>query len=634
MKSTGLGTKLLVGGLALLIIPLCALGVFTVQWASKSMDSLEREQLSMLRKVVADQVRIMLDEQTRMLVNASSNDSVILEVVNNLDQTGMVDLAQYKLDTRSTVFHDKMIYKTFLITDLEGKVIGDTSGGSHKGVSLAGEDFFKKAAAGQTVVGKVVPSDKPGESYVYVAGPMKSAKKGVIGTLVLGWKLEPLIKKVGELKLGSTGYAFLVDDTGRIIAHPDRKMTAGVRVEKGIQGMEEAAKTLLSFKEGMEEFSSQGDDKIIAYTPVQGARWALGLVISKQDLLSPIHRMRNITAMASGAVILFAGLLIAWLVRRMITKPITRIVRELSNGSEQLSLASTQISSSSQMLAEGASEQAASLEETSASLDEVASMTRQNADHAVNADHLMKGANEVVKKANASMGDLTTAMKEISATSEEISKIIKTIDEIAFQTNLLALNAAVEAARAGDAGAGFAVVAGEVRNLAMRAAEAARATSDLIEGTVRKIQQGSELVGKTSEAFSQVAKGAHEVGTIVSEIALASGQQSQGIEQVSEAVAEMDRVVQQNAASAEESASASEELSAQSRQMEEIVDALVRLVGGVAGDDAGKMSEEEVLVPQGEGVEGVPGHGRIRSGLIEMRPERLIAGKASHLGES
>jgi len=260
-------------------------------------------------------------------------------------------------------------------------------------------------------------------------------------------------------------------------------------------------------------------------------------------------------------------------------------------------------------------------------------MTRQNADHAAKADHLMKGANEVVKEANASMGELTTAMEEISGTSEEISKIIKTIDEIAFQTNLLALNAAVEAARAGEAGAGFAVVAGEVRNLAMRAAEAARTTSDLIEGTVKKIQQGSELVGKTSDAFSQVAKGTHEVGTLVSEIALASGQQSQGIEQVSNAVAEMDRVVQQNAASAEESASASEELSAQAQQMEGIVEALVRLVGGAAGQDAGKRSAAQVSVVHREGVEGRPGHGRIRSGPIEIRPERLIAGKGPELDE-
>ena len=103
------------------------------------------------------------------------------------------------------------------------------------------------------------------------------------------------------------------------------------------------------------------------------------------------------------------------------------------------------------------------------------------------------------------MDKLTTSMGEISKASEETSKIIKTIDEIAFQTNLLALNAAVEAARAGEAGAGFAVVADEVRNLAMRAAEAAKNTANLIEGTVKKVKDGSELVGQTEKEFREVA---------------------------------------------------------------------------------------------------------------------------------
>jgi methyl-accepting chemotaxis protein len=177
------------------------------------------------------------------------------------------------------------------------------------------------------------------------------------------------------------------------------------------------------------------------------------------------------------------------------------------------------------------------------------------------------------------MNRLTGSMREISTASEETSKIIKTIDEIAFQTNLLALNAAVEAARAGEAGAGFAVVADEVRNLAMRAAEAAKNTADLIEGTVKKVQDGSDLVNRTNEAFIQVSESSSKVGDLVGEISAASNEQAQGIEQVNTAVAEMDKVTQQNAANAEESASASEEMSAQAEQMKAIVGELVALVG-------------------------------------------------------
>jgi methyl-accepting chemotaxis protein len=142
------------------------------------------------------------------------------------------------------------------------------------------------------------------------------------------------------------------------------------------------------------------------------------------------------------------------------------------------------------------------------------------------------------------------------------------------------LNAAVEAARAGEAGAGFAVVADEVRNLAMRAADAAKNTAELIEGTVKKTNDGTELVSKTNEAFAEVATSAAKVGELVGEIAAASNEQAEGIEQVNKAVVEMDKVVQQNAANAEESASASEEMSGQAEQMKGMVDELAALVGG------------------------------------------------------
>lgn len=171
-------------------------------------------------------------------------------------------------------------------------------------------------------------------------------------------------------------------------------------------------------------------------------------------------------------------------------------------------------------------------------------------------------------------------MEEITKASEETSKIIKTIDEIAFQTNLLALNAAVEAARAGEAGAGFAVVADEVRNLAMRSADAAKNTANLIEGTVKKIQEGSGIVNATSSAFSEVSANAEKVSELVSEIAAASKEQAQGIEQVNKGVTEMDKVTQQNAANAEQTSSASEEMTSQAEQMKNVVDTLVGMVGG------------------------------------------------------
>jgi methyl-accepting chemotaxis protein len=206
----------------------------------------------------------------------------------------------------------------------------------------------------------------------------------------------------------------------------------------------------------------------------------------------------------------------------------------------------------SRMLSDSSYHQAASLEETSASLDEMASMTRQNASNTGEANNLMTAAKHSIEKANVSMSDLIRSMKDIAVASEQTQKIIKSIDEVAFQTNLLALNAAVEAARAGEAGASFAVVAEEVRNLAMRATDSAKNTASLIEDIVNKVKGGESLVSVTNDAFSEVTVSSTKVVELMGEIAAASQEQSQGIDQVNKAMGDMNRVTQQNAANAEE----------------------------------------------------------------------------------
>ena len=232
------------------------------------------------------------------------------------------------------------------------------------------------------------------------------------------------------------------------------------------------------------------------------------------------------------------------------------LLASLKEMAERMSEAFTTNIATSQSLAEAASEQAASLEETSSSLEEMSSMTKQNADHANEANELMRDVSNSVKLATDTMAQMNSAMEETTRASEETAKIIKTIDEIAFQTNLLALNAAVEAARAGEAGAGFAVVAGEVRNLAMRAAEAAKNTSGLIEDTIKKVKSGSDQVSRADEAFRSVVTASEKVGDLINEISAASSEQAKGIEQLGKAVSQMDSVTQKNAANAEELAAA------------------------------------------------------------------------------
>jgi methyl-accepting chemotaxis protein len=279
-------------------------------------------------------------------------------------------------------------------------------------------------------------------------------------------------------------------------------------------------------------------------------------------------------------VVTLLGMLISLLSFKSVLKALVGIIQGLSGASREVDSAAGQLSGASQALAEGASEQASSIEQISASLEQMSAVTKGNAQSAGDADTLMQEVKKTFESANASMGRLTSSMEEISQASEQTSKIIKTIDEIAFQTNLLALNAAVEAARAGEAGAGFAVVADEVRNLAMRAAEAAKNTASLIEGTVKKVKEGSGLVTRTSEAFSGLGNSTAKIASIIAEIAGASKEQSMGIEQVSSALNSTEQVIEKNSANAEQTSAASQEMRGQAEQMKKLVGRLVALVGG------------------------------------------------------
>ena len=353
-----------------------------------------------------------------------------------------------------------------------------------------------------------------------------------------------------------------------------------------IQKAEEYLKQVGEFKRPAElnkekMFYDSGNNRlyirIILNTKNGGELWA----VFDATEIAKINRQVLKTVIIVSFIIILILIVPAFFIAQLVARPLGRLVKQLTEQvetldistplavdtflteimhvatsmnsfTEKLNLVISQAQKAAYTVGSGTSQQAAAVEETSASMEEMAAMTRRNADNSQQAKILVTEVSKEINLANVSMETLKRAMDQLLEASGKIAKIIKAIDEIAFQTNLLALNAAVEAARAGEAGAGFAVVAYEVRTLAQRATTAANSTSALIEDTLKKIKESSKLVVETNVAFEEVANRGNKVRALVEEIAAASQEQAQGIEQVTTALTEMDKATQQNAAQASE----------------------------------------------------------------------------------
>ena len=248
-----------------------------------------------------------------------------------------------------------------------------------------------------------------------------------------------------------------------------------------------------------------------------------------------------------------------------------RIVTEVRSGTQAISSASSQIAAGNLDLSSRTEEQASSLEETASAMEQITATVKQNAENARQANQLAAQASRVAVEGGEVVGQVVSTMEGINVSSRKIVDIISVIDGIAFQTNILALNAAVEAARAGEQGRGFAVVASEVRNLAQRSASAAKEIKVLIDDSVSKVDNGTQLVAKAGATMAEVVSSVKNVTDIVGEISIASHEQSTGIEEINKAITQMDEVTQQNAALVQEASSAAYSLNEQAERLAESI---------------------------------------------------------------
>jgi methyl-accepting chemotaxis protein len=253
------------------------------------------------------------------------------------------------------------------------------------------------------------------------------------------------------------------------------------------------------------------------------------------------------------------------------TQHLARIVAEVRHNAESVSTASSEIAQGTQDLSQRSEEQASALEETAASMEQISATVRHSTDHAAQADTLAREAAADASESGQLVARLAQTMQAIDAASNRITDIVGVIDGIAFQTNILALNAAVEAARAGEQGRGFAIVAGEVRMLAQRSAEAAREVRSLIHSSHEQVEQGTELTTHAAASVQHSVAAIQRLSELMAELNTSTREQSDGLEQINVAVGQMDQTTQQNAALVEESAAASASLRDQAERLVQAV---------------------------------------------------------------
>ncbi len=389
--------------------------------------------------------------------------------------------------------------------------------------------------------------------------------------------------------------AIVTDPHGTIKYAMDPRRRGGSISDKDAMKAVETGRTVVSHKMG--DFGILGRplaDVAVSYplknsescischdkVPAGGVLGILKLSFNPEAMNKVFTKQKLMMILSAWVLVLVIAVLVYWLAFIRVMKPVDQISDALDEVSENVTESAAKVATSSNSLAEGAGNQAAAVQETSASLEEISSMVKQNADSAAGASALSQEMSKNVESGKESMDDMLTAMRDIKDASDETAKIISAIDEIAFQTNLLSLNAAVEAARAGEAGAGFAVVAEEVRNLAQHSAQAVENTSKLIEQSIKKVERGVEMSKAVAQVLEDVSKQVVELDGLVNQVAAASREQAQGVDQITLAMTQIDQVTQTTAATSSEAAAASDELQELAARMTEIVDTLNMIING------------------------------------------------------
>jgi len=532
------------------------------------------------RKIIASQ----LDQMQASAMGDITRDRETLKALTDAN-VGVLHESVITTYNRLSVSH---VLSRLQVTDVNGRVLFSAP------VDFSGktEKVLVHEAIAESRIKRGLQRDDDGTLVAVVAFPLYSRGK-LAGVGVFARELDFAIQ---DFKENDGAHTFIVDNSGRQEYGTDEGLLSDLALALPTLG----ERTFSIHRVGEQTLS------VVVHPVLDAAGQPLAHLISANDYTASFNKQQTIDVLYYTflALIVGAGLFfLFWHIQRafkpfdMAVAAVERItsgdltgtievttrdetgkvlaslkvmnerlqetVSKVREGANIITTSSREIATGSIDLSQRTSEQASSLEETASSMEEFTATVKRNAHNAGKANELANNARDRAQEGNDVVKAAVSAMAEIRNSSGKISEIIRVINEIAFQTNLLALNAAVEAARAGDQGLGFAVVAAEVRSLAQRSASAASEIRGLIGDSVEKVEVGSKQVDVCGEVFNTIAERIREVSDIVSEITLASEEQASGIDQVNTAIVQMDTMTQKNAALVEEAAAASQSMEEQ-----------------------------------------------------------------------